>query len=170
MKVFAFATSLLAITVSARSGRGGRGGRGDNGDNGDNGGNNGNMGNGNMGNGNGRNNGNMGNGNMNNGGNGGNGGNGNMGNGGGNNMVMFDFANPAANATQLVDRMGRMIRLIVRQNRNIAPTLVRLGFHDCVGDAGCNGCVNMALVDNRGLEVSVVFVHLLISSIPFLSS
>jgi hypothetical protein len=32
----------------------------------------------------------------------------------------------------------------------LGPKLVRLAFHDCVG--GCNGCVNMAKVDNRGLD------------------
>jgi len=40
-----------------------------------------------------------------------------------------------------------------RGNEDILPNVVRFSFHSCVG-SGCNGCINMDNVDNKGLEES----------------
>ena len=42
---------------------------------------------------------------------------------------------------------------IIDNRITIAPTFVRLGFHDCVG--GCDGCVDMTNPDNAGLEDAI---------------
>lgn len=36
--------------------------------------------------------------------------------------------------------------------------VVRLAFHYCVGDSGCDGCINMNVPDNAGLELSVEYL------------
>ena len=45
------------------------------------------------------------------------------------------------------------IRNVINDQRRIAPTFVRLGFHDCVG--GCDGCVDMSNPDNAGLDTAI---------------
>jgi len=34
------------------------------------------------------------------------------------------------------------------------PTIVRLGFHSCVGEGGCKGCINLEDPGNKGLQVA----------------
>jgi hypothetical protein len=59
-----------------------------------------------------------------------------------------------ATADELLGNVSIMIRNIISNNRNIAPTFVRMGFHDCVGAGGCNGCINIeGNIENLGLEV-----------------
>jgi hypothetical protein len=59
-----------------------------------------------------------------------------------------------ATAGELLGNVSIMIGNIISDNRNIAPTFVRVGFHDCVGAGGCNGCINIeGNIENLGLEV-----------------
>lgn len=47
------------------------------------------------------------------------------------------------------------------QGRPLLATLVRLAFHDCAGGRGCDGCVNLALAANRGLQNVVTLLNAL---------
>lgn len=68
-------------------------------------------------------------------------------------VVREDVPIPAT-VDELLGNVSIMIRNIIADNRNIAPTFVRMGFHDCVGAGGCNGCINIVgNVENLGLEV-----------------
>lgn len=50
-------------------------------------------------------------------------------------------------------------RLAGRNNyRPLLANVVRLAFHFCVGDGGCDGCINMDVPDNAGLELSVNYL------------
>jgi len=50
-------------------------------------------------------------------------------------------------------------RLAGRNNyRPLLANVVRLAFHFCVGDGGCDGCINMDVPDNAGLELSVDYL------------
>jgi len=52
------------------------------------------------------------------------------------------------------------VRLPGRNNyRPLLANVVRLAFHYCVGESGCDGCVNMAVPDNAGLELSVDYLE-----------
>lgn len=42
--------------------------------------------------------------------------------------------------------------------RPLLANVVRLAFHYCVGESGCDGCINMNLADNAGLELSVDYL------------
>jgi hypothetical protein len=42
---------------------------------------------------------------------------------------------------------------LIDDHDNLGPTFFRSDFHDCVG--GCNGCVNIANQDNRGLAFPI---------------
>ena len=42
-----------------------------------------------------------------------------------------------------------------RIRRPMLPALVRLAFHDCNSPAGCDGCVNLDIAENNGLNASV---------------
>jgi len=42
--------------------------------------------------------------------------------------------------------------------RPLLANVVRLAFHYCVGDGGCDGCINLSQPDNAGLEVSVDYL------------
>lgn len=42
--------------------------------------------------------------------------------------------------------------------RPLLANVVRLAFHYCVGDGGCDGCINMNQPDNAGLELSVNYL------------
>jgi len=42
---------------------------------------------------------------------------------------------------------------LVRRRAGLAAKLLRLGVHDCVG--GCDGCMDMANPDNKGLEMPI---------------
>lgn len=56
---------------------------------------------------------------------------------------------------------ARLVELMINSSTVINPdmpllaNLVRLTFHDCVGNGGCNGCVNLRINENRGLELSI---------------
>ena len=39
-----------------------------------------------------------------------------------------------------------------KSHPTIYPKMVRFAFHSCVGDFGCNGCLNIEHPDNKGLE------------------
>lgn len=45
------------------------------------------------------------------------------------------------------------IRALIAEDENLGPKFVRLGFHDCIG--GCDGCVDMTLADNVGLDIPI---------------
>lgn len=45
------------------------------------------------------------------------------------------------------------VQSIIEARRPLAAKFVRLGFHDCVG--GCDGCVDLDLHDNFGLDVPI---------------
>lgn len=49
-----------------------------------------------------------------------------------------------------VSEMKLAIRGLIEDDFLLHPKALRLGFHDCVG--GCNGCINLGLADNKGLE------------------
>jgi hypothetical protein len=56
----------------------------------------------------------------------------------------------------IVTKINAMLNL----PSNIQPAplhakFVRLTFHDCTGPNGCDGCINLNLQDNKGLEVAV---------------
>jgi len=42
--------------------------------------------------------------------------------------------------------------------RPLLANMVRLAFHYCVGDSGCDGCIDMSHPDNAGLELSVDYL------------
>jgi len=42
--------------------------------------------------------------------------------------------------------------------RPLLANMVRLAFHYCVGDSGCDGCIDMSHPDNAGLELSVEYL------------
>lgn len=42
--------------------------------------------------------------------------------------------------------------------RPLLANVVRLAFHYCVGDGGCDGCINLSQPDNAGLELSVDYL------------
>jgi hypothetical protein len=56
---------------------------------------------------------------------------------------------------QLLASAGQAIRQTITQNRRIAATYVRLGFHDCapgsVSEGSCDGCINLDNPANNGL-------------------
>jgi hypothetical protein len=39
--------------------------------------------------------------------------------------------------------------------KSLLATFVRLAFHDCAGGEGCNGCINVNLPSNLGLNLAV---------------
>jgi len=43
--------------------------------------------------------------------------------------------------------------------RPLLANVVRLAFHYCVGDSGCDGCIDMSHPDNAGLELSVDYLE-----------
>jgi len=43
--------------------------------------------------------------------------------------------------------------------RPLLANMVRLAFHYCVGDSGCDGCIDMSHPDNAGLDVSVDYLE-----------
>jgi len=43
--------------------------------------------------------------------------------------------------------------------RPLLANMVRLAFHYCVGDSGCDGCIDMSHPDNAGLELSVNYLE-----------
>jgi len=43
--------------------------------------------------------------------------------------------------------------------RPLLANVVRLAFHYCVGDSGCDGCIDMSHPDNAGLDVSVDYLE-----------
>jgi len=43
--------------------------------------------------------------------------------------------------------------------RPLLANMVRLAFHYCVGDSGCDGCIDMSHPDNAGLELSVDYLE-----------
>jgi catalase (peroxidase I) len=49
--------------------------------------------------------------------------------------------------------IAEIIRTNNNANGNIAAKFIRLSFHDCVG--GCDGCVDMANLDNTGLNLPI---------------
>jgi len=52
------------------------------------------------------------------------------------------------------------IRDPTRQDyRPLLANVVRLAFHFCVGDGGCDGCIDMSQPDNNGLELSVDYLE-----------
>ena len=51
--------------------------------------------------------------------------------------------------------------LIEASERELLPKIVRLVFHDCVGDR-CDGCVNMDNIDNRGLTEPIEGIYPLV--------
>jgi len=49
---------------------------------------------------------------------------------------------------------------VVRNDyRPLLANMVRLAFHYCVGDSGCDGCIDMSHPDNAGLELSVDYLE-----------
>lgn len=42
---------------------------------------------------------------------------------------------------------------LISSNPILAPKLVRMGFHDCVG--GCDGCIDLSNPDNNGLDIPI---------------
>jgi len=42
--------------------------------------------------------------------------------------------------------------------RPLLANVVRLAFHYCVGNGGCDGCINLSQPDNAGLELSVDYL------------
>jgi Peroxidase len=59
------------------------------------------------------------------------------------------------NTTQLVAAARAEIVAVIQANLNVSmgAKFVRLAFHDCVG--GCDGCVDMANLDNTGLNTPI---------------
>jgi len=51
--------------------------------------------------------------------------------------------------------------LIEASERELLPKIVRMVFHDCVGDS-CDGCINMDNVDNRGLVEPIEGIYPLV--------
>ena len=47
-----------------------------------------------------------------------------------------------------------IVKLIDDSNRELIPKLLRLGFHDCVGQI-CDGCVDLNDMDNNGLRAAM---------------
>jgi len=43
--------------------------------------------------------------------------------------------------------------------RPLLANVVRLAFHYCVGDSGCDGCIDMSHPDNAGLDLSVDYLE-----------
>jgi len=43
--------------------------------------------------------------------------------------------------------------------RPLLANMVRLAFHYCVGDSGCDGCIDMSHPDNAGLDLSVDYLE-----------
>jgi len=50
---------------------------------------------------------------------------------------------------------------MIDQNHRLSPMFVRLGFHDCIG--GCDGCVDLDHVDNRGLAETIDILRPVVS-------
>jgi len=52
------------------------------------------------------------------------------------------------------------VRDVARNDyRPLLANMVRLAFHYCVGDSGCDGCIDMSHPDNAGLELSVDYLE-----------
>jgi len=52
------------------------------------------------------------------------------------------------------------VRDVARNDyRPLLANMVRLAFHYCVGDSGCDGCIDMSHPDNAGLDVSVDYLE-----------
>lgn len=52
------------------------------------------------------------------------------------------------------------VRDVARNDyRPLLANMVRLAFHYCVGDSGCDGCVDKSHPDNAGLELSVDYLE-----------
>jgi len=52
------------------------------------------------------------------------------------------------------------VRAVDRNDyRPLLANMVRLAFHYCVGDSGCDGCIDMNHPDNAGLEPSVDYLE-----------
>jgi cytochrome c peroxidase len=56
--------------------------------------------------------------------------------------------------TRLIDLMINS-STVSNPDMPLLANLVRLTFHDCVGNGGCNGCLNLRIQENRGLELSI---------------
>ncbi|KAL7548017.1 hypothetical protein ACHAWF_011297 [Thalassiosira exigua] len=49
------------------------------------------------------------------------------------------------------DLRAEVRRLIEKSERELIPKFLRLGFHDCVGPDGCDGCIDLDNPDHNGL-------------------
>lgn len=66
----------------------------------------------------------------------------------------------ALNITTFNNVISKLTYLLNNQPVTLPPLvlqakLLRLSFHDCVGTGGCDGCVNLSIRDNFGLEIAV---------------
>lgn len=71
-----------------------------------------------------------------------------------------DKENEKINKTPLKEHLGLLKLKILesieaKKEIGIGATYLRLAFHDCVPKAGCDGCVNMGLGENDGLDPAV---------------
>lgn len=42
---------------------------------------------------------------------------------------------------------------MINEDMSLLPGLVRLAFHDCVGNGGCDGCIDITKADNAGRAI-----------------
>jgi len=61
-----------------------------------------------------------------------------------------------------IEEVSDEIRELLDDDSDLGAKFVRLGFHMCVG--GCDGCVNMNNVDNKGLEVPINAIASIVST------
>jgi hypothetical protein len=52
---------------------------------------------------------------------------------------------------------AHVTKLVKDSDRELIPKFLRLGFHDCVG--GCDGCVDLNNIDNKGLEEPINAIY-----------
>ena len=48
--------------------------------------------------------------------------------------------------------LQKVLRKKLRNDLPFIGGFVRLAFHDCLGDGGCDGCINHTLPDNAALK------------------
>ena len=63
-------------------------------------------------------------------------------------VVFFFFFFKQKTAYEIVSRDWSSD--VCSSDLSLLPGLVRLAFHDCVGNGGCDGCIDITKADNAG--------------------
>ena len=73
-------------------------------------------------------------------------------------LTLFLSCSNALSQSQFDEISGRVYSSLDRF-WDVQPTVVRLGFHDCVGSDGCNGCLDLTNPDNSGLTFATNYLE-----------